>query len=123
MAALFHKNAGHWSGDVAPIGTRDGMRFEKGFISHVTLDKSTLGLKREMWDAALESPYWATVLQLDISDRVPDWWLREFLRSARSARIRRKWDKVLVAMSANQLLPSTIVSPSRKAIADLPKKS
>lgn len=89
MAALFHKNAGHWAGDVAPIGTREGMRFEKGFISHVTLDKSTLGLKREMWDAALESPYWATVVQLDISDRVPDWWLRAFLRSPRSATIRR----------------------------------
>lgn len=89
MAALYNKNAGHWSGPLAPIGTRDGMRFEKGFLAEVSLDKSSLGMTREMWDDALDSEYWATVEQLNVSERCPDWWLRAFLASPRSARLAR----------------------------------
>lgn len=89
MAALYNKNAGHWSGPLAPIGTRDGMRFEKGFLAEVSLDKSSLGMTREMWDDALDSEYWSTVEQLNVSERCPDWWLRAFLASPRSARLRR----------------------------------
>jgi hypothetical protein len=89
MTSLFNRNAGNWSGAVAPIGTRDGMRFEKGFLAEVSLDKSTIGLKREMWDDALESPYWATVVQLNVSERCPDWWIRDFLQSPCAARLRR----------------------------------
>ncbi len=87
-STLFNKHAGHWSGAVGPISTRDGMRFDKGFLSQVSLDKSTLGLKREMWDAALESPFWATVVRVNVSERCPDWWLRAFIQSPCSARLR-----------------------------------
>lgn len=89
MEALYNKNAGHWSGPLAPIGTREGMRFEKGFLAQVSLDKSSIGLTREMWDDALDSEYWATVEQLNVSERCPDWWLRAFLASPRSARLKR----------------------------------
>ena len=89
LSVLYNKHAGTWSAAVAPIGTREGMRFERGFLAEVSLDKSTRGLNREMWDAALESPYWATVIQLNVSERAPDWWLRAFLQSPRSARLQR----------------------------------
>ena len=86
--ALLHKNAGHWSGAIAPIGTRESMRFDRGFLAEIALEKSSLGLNREMWDAALESPYWATVERLIVGERVPDWWLRAWLASPHSARVR-----------------------------------
>jgi hypothetical protein len=89
MDALYHKHAGHWAGALAPITTRDGMRFESGFVSELSLDKSSLGLTRDMWDAALVADDWATVHTLHVSERAPDWWLEAFLRSPRSHRLRR----------------------------------
>lgn len=89
MDALYHKNAGHWAGALAPITTREGMAFESGFVSELSLDKSSLGLTREMWNAALVADEWATVHSLHVSERAPDWWLQAFLGSPRSHRLRR----------------------------------
>jgi uncharacterized protein (TIGR02996 family) len=89
MDALFHKNAGHWAGALGPIGTREGMRYEHGFVSEICLEKSSLGLTREMWDAALVADEWATVHTLHVTERPPDWWLKAFFESSRSHRLRR----------------------------------
>lgn len=87
MKALYNKNAGHWAGALAPISTREGMRFELGFVSEISLHKSSLGLKREMWDDALLADEWATVKRVNVGDKCPDWWLRALLASPRSARL------------------------------------
>jgi hypothetical protein len=89
LDALLHKNAGHWAGALGPIGTREGMRYEHGFVSEICLEKSSLGLTREMWDAALVADEWATVHTLHVTERPPDWWLKAFLESPRSHRLRR----------------------------------
>ena len=89
LDALFHKNAGHWAGALGPIGTREGMRYEHGFVSEICLDKSLVGVTRDMWDAALIADEWATVHTLHVSERPPDWWLKAFFESPRSHRLRR----------------------------------
>jgi len=89
VETLFNKHASDWADVLAPISTRAGMRFEHGFLAELSLDKSSIGLEASMWDAALPSPYWATVEQLNIGPQVPDWWLRAFAGAPTSARVRR----------------------------------
>ncbi|MFO0549952.1 MAG: hypothetical protein U0271_16275 [Polyangiaceae bacterium] len=88
IKSLLHKNAGHWSGPVGPIGRHETIEFELGFITSTMLDKSSIGMTAEMWTEAVDTPYWATVKRLILTERVPDWWIRAFLPSPRAARIR-----------------------------------
>ena len=89
VTTLFNKHASHWAGALAPISRREGIRFELGFVTGLMLHKSSLGMVREMWDAALESPLWATVEDVQVGRAVPGWWIAAVVASPRSARVRR----------------------------------
>lgn len=89
IKALLHKNAGLWAGPLGPIGKHEKVEFEHGFVSTVVLEKSSLGLTREMWDDALDAVQWATVRTLVLTETTPDWWIEAWLRSPRSQNLRK----------------------------------
>ena len=74
---LVRKNIDRIAGPIAAIGVKRYFVVEKGFLTTCNIGNSA---PRPKWEAALGSPYWATVREIDVGYGTPGWWLSEFAR-------------------------------------------
>lgn len=75
--ALVRKNIDRIAGPIAAIGVKRYFVVAKGFLTTCNIGNSAA---RPKWEAALGSPHWATVREVDVGYGTPGWWLSEFAR-------------------------------------------